>query len=88
MYGQFYFSLCLNLQTFTSKRTCTEELQRLEHCWLIYHGYFKLVLESLIKQKPIAADIIKIEIISGDFHFDSDKGILFIFIRIVSMRRF
>ena len=34
----------------------TVELQWLEHQWLIYHGYFELVLESLGKN-PIAADI-------------------------------
>ena len=44
---------------------CTEstvELQWLEHGWLVYHGFFKLVLESLGKN-PIAADIIILGII-------------------------
>ena len=36
---------------------CTVELQWLEHRWLIYHGCFEHVLESLGKN-PIAADII------------------------------
>ena len=35
----------------------TVELQWLEHRWLVYHGFFELVLESLGKN-PIAADII------------------------------
>ena len=35
----------------------TARLQWLEHRWLVYHGYFELVLESLGKN-PIAADII------------------------------
>ena len=40
----------------------TVELQWLEHRWLVYHGYFKLVLESL-GNIPIAADIIIFRII-------------------------
>ena len=32
------------------------ELQWLEHRWLVYHGYFKLILESL-GNNPIAADL-------------------------------
>ena len=35
----------------------TVEFHWLEHRWLVYHGYFELVLESLGKN-PIAADII------------------------------
>ena len=35
----------------------TVELQWLEHRWVVYHGYFELVLESLGKN-PITADII------------------------------
>ena len=34
----------------------TVKLQLLEHCWLVYHGCFELVLESL-GQNPIAADL-------------------------------
>ena len=34
----------------------TVELQWLEHWWLVYHGYFELVLESLGKN-PLAADL-------------------------------
>ena len=34
----------------------TIELPWLEHRWLVYHGYIKLILESLGKN-PIAADI-------------------------------
>ena len=33
------------------------ELQWLEHCWLVYHGYFELVLESL-ETFAITGDII------------------------------
>ena len=40
----------------------TVELQWLEHRWLVYHGYFELVLETLGK-KSIAADIIIVGII-------------------------
>ena len=40
----------------------TVELQWLEHRWLVYHGYFELVLESQGK-KNIAADIILFGII-------------------------
>ena len=32
------------------------ELQWLEHCWLVYHGCFELMLESLGKN-PMAADL-------------------------------
>ena len=35
----------------------TVELQWLEHRWLVYHGCFELVLESLGKN-PIAANLI------------------------------
>ena len=34
----------------------TVELQWLEHWWLIYHGCFELVLESLGKN-PLTADL-------------------------------
>ena len=35
----------------------TVELQWLEHRWLVYHGYFELILKSPGKN-PLAADII------------------------------
>ena len=35
----------------------TVELQWIEHRWLVYHGYFEIVLESLGKY-PIAANIV------------------------------
>ena len=35
----------------------TVELQCLKHRWLVYHGYFELVIDSLTKN-PIAADIV------------------------------
>ena len=47
---------------------CTVELQWLEHRWLVYHGYFELVLESMGKN-PIAADIIIFGIIYCAFSF-------------------
>ena len=65
----------------------TVELQWLEHRWLVYHGYFELVFESLGKN-PIAADISIFWIIKGDFIFYIDNGMLCILIRIASMRRF
>ena len=57
------------------------ELQWLEHRWLVYHGYFKLVLESQGKN-PIAVDIIMFGIISGDFLFYIVKGMFCVLIRI------
>ena len=62
--------------------TNTVKLQWLEHCWLIYHGCFELVIEPLGKS-PIAAD-------SGQFRviFYVENGILCVLIRIASMRRF
>ena len=47
-----------------------------------------LVLKSLTKENPIAANIVVFEIISGDFPFDIDNGILSVLIRSTSMRRF
>ena len=40
----------------------TVELQWLEHRWLVYHGFFELVLDSLGKNL-IASDIIIFRII-------------------------
>ena len=37
-------------------KTCTVELQWLEHCWLVYHGCFEQVLKSL-GNNLIAADL-------------------------------
>ena len=62
-------SRCLNLFQITV------ELQWLEHRWLVYHGYFELVLESLGKY-PIAADIIILGLIYGDFFFHVDNVML------------
>ena len=42
--------------------TITVELQWLEYRWLVYQGYFELVLESLGKNS-IAADVITFRII-------------------------
>ena len=65
----------------------TVELQWLEHRWLVYHGYFELVLESLGKN-PIAADIIIFGIIRVIF-FSILNNIMFcVLFRIASMRRF
>ena len=36
--------------------TVTNTVELLEHWWLVYHGCFKLILESLGK-KPIATDL-------------------------------
>ena len=65
----------------------TVELQWLKRRWPVYHGYFKLVLESLTKIS-IAADIIVFEIILGGFLFYIESGILCVLIRIASLRRF
>ena len=58
----------------------TVELQWLKHLWLVYHGYFKLVLESLEKHS-IAADIIIFGITKSDFVFYIDNGMLCVLIR-------
>ena len=63
------------------------EHQWLEHCWLVYHGYFEDFLESLTKN-PTAADIIVFGIVSGDFLFYINDGMLCVLIRIASMTRF
>ena len=62
----------------------TVELQWLEHWWHIYHGCFELVLESLGKTHPMhICDNL------GWFSFVIlVNGILFVLIRIASMRRF
>ena len=39
---------------FESGMAYTVELQWLEHCWLVYHGCFELVLESLGKNRLVA----------------------------------
>ena len=49
--------LALVLYTAKEAKIGTVELQWLEHRWLVYHGFFELVFESLGKN-PIAADII------------------------------
>ena len=45
------------LKTWQCTHTMTVELQWLEHRWLVYHGYFEFVFESL-GHIPIAADTI------------------------------
>ena len=65
----------------------TVDLQWLEHRWLVYHGYFELVLESIGKN-PIAADIIIFGITQCDFLFHIDNVMLCVLIRIASMLRF
>ena len=65
----------------------TVELQWLEHWWLVYHGYFELVLESL-RKNPLGADIIVFVIVLGDFRFYIDNGMLCVIVRVASMRRF
>ena len=44
------------VQAAKKKNGIPVELQWLEHWWLVYHGYFKLVFESLEKN-PVAADL-------------------------------
>ena len=51
------------------------------------NGYFELVLQSLTKN-PRATDIIVFGIISGDFLFYINNGMLCVLIRIASMRGF
>ena len=65
----------------------TVELQWLEQRWLIYHGYFELILEFITKN-PTVAEVIVFGIISGDFLFYIDNGLLCVLIRIASLRRF
>ena len=65
----------------------TVELQWLEHRWLVYHGYFELVLESLGKN-PIAADIIIFGIIRVIFFSILNNVMFCVLLRIASMRRF
>ena len=71
----------------TRTKLFTVKLQWLEHRWLVYHGYFELVLESLGKNY-IAANIIIFGIIYGDFLFNIENGKFCVLIRIASMRRF
>ena len=65
----------------------TVELQWLEHQWLVYHGCFERVLESLGKT-PIAADIIIFRIVKDVFLFYVDDGMLCVLIRIGLLRQF
>ena len=62
----------------------TVERQWFEHWWLVYHGCFEFVLESLGKTSQSGRFII----IWGDFLFFYKNGILCVHIRIASMRRF
>ena len=77
----------INPLNYTRTHPDTVELRWLEHRWLVYHGYFELVLESLGKN-PIAADIILSGTIKGDFLFYNENGMFCVLIRIASMRRF
>ena len=61
----------------------TVEVQWLEHWSLIYHGYFELSLAKSLT----ATDITVFGIISGDFLFYIDNGMLCVLIRIAWMRR-
>ena len=80
-------SMIKPVKTYRLVHTNTVELQWLEHRWLVYHGYFELVLESLGKT-PIAADIIIFGIIRVIF-FSILNNIMFcVLLRIASMRRF
>ena len=63
------------------RRSC----QWLEHWSHVYNGCLELVLESLGKT-TIAADIFMFGIILGDFRFYIDDGMLYVLIRIASMR--
>ena len=54
---------------------------------IVYHGCFELFLESLGKT-PIAADIIIFGIIKDVFLFNINNGMLFVLIRISSIRQF
>ena len=60
----------------------TLDLQWLEHWWLVYHGCFEIILESLGKN-TIAANLEKLRVI-----FYVENGILCVLIRIASVRRF
>ena len=62
----------------------TLELQWLEHCWLVCHGCFKLVLESLGKKSKSC----RFGIIYCDFLLYIENHILYVLIRIASIRRF
>ena len=62
----------------------TVELQWLEYRWLVYHGCFELVLESL-GITHLAADLGKLIVI---FLFYIENGTLCLLIRIASERRF
>ena len=95
VYGLVLIYLRTNVSILSQRNLCllrflclnTIDFQWLEHRWIVYHGYFELVLESLTKN-PIAADIIVFEIISGGFLFYIENGMLCVLIRIASMRRF
>ena len=61
----------------------TVDLQWPENLWLVCHGCFELILESL-GNIPIAADFRYIKVI----YFYIENGILCVLIRVASMRRF
>ena len=65
----------------------TVEFQWLEHRWLVYHGYFELVLESQGKKSHSCRHYYIWENLGG-FLFYIDNGMFCVLIRIASMRRF
>ena len=68
--SHLFFSLQeISEQPFSFEKTAvhTVELQWLEHRWLVYHGYFEHVLESLTEQKYLSCSFYCVWDISGDF---------------------
>ena len=63
-----------NKITPTTPCTNTVELHWLEQRWLVYHGYYELVLESLGKT-PTAADIMIFGIIKAELHIFMSRKI-------------
>ena len=43
---------CGHSEDWSANSLIVVELQWFEHRWLVYHGYFELVLKSLIKINP------------------------------------
>ena len=85
IYGKRQSMCVLSILKFTCAfEQATEELQWLKHGWLVYHGCFELVLESLGKK----AHSCRFGIIKGVFIIHIENGILCVLIRIALMRRF
>ena len=72
------------LWVFSGKSFCITELQWLEHWWLVNHGGFEIVLESLGKISHSCRILDSL----GWFSVYIENGILCVLIRIASMRRF